>query len=135
MDAGFGFRTIKNRTRQQEVDAGSGSLQRPANLNTPTLAGWIRTVPELKFRASLTTSPIEPLHRHKSGTGVIKPSGIRQQPTGQRHNRAIFLNRPGWIRRWRQRCNPEQTPQQQGQTEQQCAGLNGGETGQRASSR
>lgn len=117
------------------MDAGSGALQWPMNLDQPTLSGWIRTGPELKFRAALTTDPIEPLHRHKSGTGIIKPSGIPQQPTGQRHNRAVLLNQPGWIRQWRQRCTPEQTPQQQGQAEQQCAGLNGGETGQRASSR
>ena len=80
------------------MDAGSGALQWPMNLDQPTLSGWIRTGPELKFRASLTTNPIKPLHRHKSGTGLIKPSGIRQQPTGQLHGRLLLLDCPGWIR-------------------------------------
>ena len=123
------------RTRQQGVDTGSRMFQLPARPNAPTLAGWIRARTELKLRASVTTNRVDPLHRHKSGAGVIKPSGIRQQPTGQLHVGAVLLDRLGWIRCLRQRSPPEQPPQQQAQAEQQGAGLNRGESGQEKSGR
>ena len=121
------------RTRQQGVNTSSGAFHRPAHPNAPTLAGWIRARTELKLRASVTTNRVDPLPRHKSGAGVIKPSGIRQQPTGQLHVGAVLLDRVGWIRRLRQRSPPEQPPQQQGQAEQQGAGPNRGESGQEKS--
>ncbi|WP_225867690.1 hypothetical protein [Parasynechococcus marenigrum] len=115
------------------MNTSSGAFHRPAHPNAPTLAGWIRARTELKLRASVTTNRVDPLHRHKSGAGVIKPSGIRQQPTGQLHVGAVLLDRVGWIRRLRQRSPPEQPPQQQGQAEQQGAGPNRGESGQEKS--
>ena len=117
------------------MGAGSGAAQPTDQPQSPTLQRRIGTGTQQYFSATTTTLAVDALNSNQCRTGTVKKPGVSQNPTGQDNRNRPRPDQLGRIVRQRHRSSPDQTVQQQAQSDQQSKGLGGLETKQQTSER
>ena len=117
------------------MGAGSGAAQPTDQPQSPTLQRRIGTGTQQYFSATTTTLAVDALNSNQCRTGTVKEPGVSQNPTRQDNRNRPRPDQLSRIVRQRQRRSPDQTVQQQAQSDQQSKGLGGLETKQQTSER
>ena len=99
------------------MGAGRGAVQTTDQPQSPTLQRRIGTGTKQYFSATATTLAIDAFNRDQCRTGTVKDPGVFQKPTGEDNRSRIRPDQLRWIVRKRLRRSPDQTAQQQAQSD------------------